>query len=329
VVRGLVIVLLAACGRFGFSGNDAVAARGCVKQFTAYGDQVCALRSDGALYCWGGNGDGQVGDDSTMNRAVPVHIPLQASVRAMAGAQTHTCAVLSDDTGWCWGSNSFGQLGYDTPTSQLAPQPAPVAGNVAITLGDNVTCAIRADSSLACFGRDDEGELGDGMTTSRSTAMRVAAIADPIVSAAGGCHRHLCAATSAGDVWCWGENMHGEVGTGMTSMFESTPVRVVGVPPVAQVTVGAYHSCARTMAGEIWCWGENSAGQLGDGALDPSYRPVRVDGLGTPSDVQATCSGTHVLLDDGSLVAWGQAALLGTGDAIDAITPVESMVPCL
>jgi len=380
----LTILALWGCGRVDFDAHregsaDSAGVRGCVATFTGYGDQVCALRSDGALYCWGSNargqlgdgsfvdrttptpvpitevdavasgeytvcavrGDGalwcwgandqgQLGDGSLTTRALPELIPLPARVHAVAIAQTHACAILDDGNGWCWGDNQYGELGYDTPAMQLVPQPSPpLSGNVAMTLGDNVTCAIRSDGSLVCWGRDEEGELGDGLTASRSTLMRVAAIADPIASAAGGCHRHLCAATSTGEVWCWGENMHGELGTGSISAFETIPVRVAGVPDAVQVAVGAFHTCARTRAGEIWCWGDNANGQLGDGTFEPRPSPVRVAGfIGTPVDLQASCSDTAVLRDDATLVSWGGFRLLGTGATLNQPTPVEVPVPC-
>jgi alpha-tubulin suppressor-like RCC1 family protein len=167
------------------------------------------------------------------------------------------------------------------------------------------------------------------MTTSRFFAMRVAAIADPVVSLAGGCHRHFCAATALGDVWCWGENQHGELGTGFASQLESTPAHVAGVPSAVQVTVGAFHSCARTTAGEVWCWGDNTNGQLGDGSFEASFTPVRVAGItGTPIDLEASCSDTFVLRDDKSLLAWGAAVQLGTGDTLNSPEPVEVAMPC-
>ena len=384
MLRGLSLAALGlwGCGRVSFddtSDGGPAGSRSCVKSFTAYGDQMCAVRDDGALYCWGGNkagqlGDGtfqdrglpapaqitdvaavasgeasvcavrtdgtlwcwgdndvgQLGDGSLVNRPLPTPIVLPARVRAVAPTQTHACAMLVDGSGWCWGDNTFGELGYDLPKMQLAPQPASiVGGNSALLAGDNLTCVIRSDASLWCWGRDDEGELGDGLTVSRSTARRVALIADPVVSAAGGCHRHVCAATSAGDVWCWGENMHGQIGTGAVSPFEQVPVRVAGLPPAVQVSVGASHSCARTRAGEIWCWGDNGVGQLGDGAFEPSSVPVRVASLvGMPVDLQAACANTAVLRDDGTLVTWGAALILGTDSGLNEAVPVDVAIPC-
>jgi len=367
------------CGRIDFDGgNDGAVTPGCVKAITAYGDQVCALRTDGSVYCWGSGGNGQLGDgtlierlvpapatitdvdkltsgedtvcaikldgslwcwgandmgqvgDNTMiDRPLPTPVPLQAAVLDAASSQYHSCARLVNGTAFCWGSNAFGELGFDPPPStSLTPIAVnQINGSRTMAIGDNVVCVVRPSQVVECWGRDSEGELGDGLNVMRSTAAPVL-IPDPVAQVAGGCHRHWCAVTTLGDVWCWGENLNGQLGRGTTTMFESTPARVGGLPSAVQVQVGADHSCARTTAGEIWCWGNDLRGALGDGTFASSAVPVRASTLGTPVDVQTTCSGTLVLRDDARLVAWGAFTDLGTGEVVDRSTAAEVPIPC-
>lgn len=373
----VILALVASgCGRIAFDPAESTRL-GCVGKLASYGDMICVLRDDGAVWCWGQNAEGELGDgtfvsratpqpslvtdavdlasgedttcailrdgslvcwglndlgqvgDGTMtDRAIPTPVSLPAAAIEVRVGQYHACARLADGTGRCWGSNVNGELGSATPSgNQLVPQGAPIGGVRSLTVGDNVTCVIRADGSADCFGLDSKGELGDGLTTSRFTPMPIL-VPGPIASVVGGCHRHLCAVTEAGEVWCWGENMTGEVGNGTPSPFEATPIRVPGIADAVQVTVGAFHSCARTAGGEIWCWGANDRGQLGDGTLTNGLAPVRVATTGDVVDVQAHCSGTFVVRGDGTLAAWGSANLLGTGDTVDQLAPVEVPLPC-
>lgn len=384
-MRGIVVVVtMLGCGRIAFDprdlgGDAAPAARGCVEEVTAVGDQKCVRRTDGQVWCWGDNdvgnlGDGsisasravpgpslvtdaiqlgsgethacavrtsgelvcwgsgttgQLGDGAGVSRAIPTAVALPAAVVEVRGGQFHTCARLADGTGWCWGRNGDGQLGSAASPQVLAPRPAPIGDATQLALSDDVTCMLRPDQTVACVGTNLGGELGDGGTTSRSTPMQVMAINDPVAAIGGGCHRHVCAVTTVGDVWCWGQNLDGQIGTGQTSVAEPIPRRVGGLPAMAQVAVGHLHTCARSRAGEIWCWGSNDFGQLGNGSFTAARTPTRVLGLtGTPVDLQASCSSTHLVRDDKTLVAWGAAGGLGTGDATDRPTPVEVPMPC-
>lgn len=290
---------------------------------------VCAIKRDGTLWCWGLGTSGQIGDGAGVDRSLPSPVQLPDRVVEVRTAQSHTCALTELGFGYCWGDNTFAALGTETTSMlQLTPVGTAIGGNLALALGDNVTCMIRPDRAVSCWGNNSEGELGNGTVISSMIPTRVVGIIDPVISIAGGCHRHWCAATEPGDVWCWGENLQGQTGKGAVSMFENRPVRVPGVAHAVQVGVGADHSCARTSTNEVWCWGSNIAGQLGDGTLVDRLAPVRVDVTGTLIDLQLSCRNTFVVRDDGSVLAWGGAGQLGTGETVDRPTPEEVPLRC-
>ncbi|HSD87245.1 MAG TPA: hypothetical protein VLB44_07010 [Kofleriaceae bacterium] len=294
-------------------------------EFTA-----CAIRRDRTLACWGENTDGQVGDGSGIDRELPAAVNLRAGVAAVRGGELHTCAALEDGSSWCWGANASGQLAQPAGADRLAPiEVSTIGGSLDFTIGDEFTCVLRTDRTVWCIGMGLTGELGDGLGTSRSTFAPVAAITDPVVQLKAGCHRHICAVTAVGDVWCWGDNTRGQVGTGVTSAMELTPRRVAGVTGAVQVAVGYEHSCARTATDEVWCWGTNTRGQLGTGGFLPSLAPARVAGLtGHLVDFQAGCVSSYVVRDDRTLVAWGAGDAIGTGSTLDQPSPVEVALPC-
>jgi len=138
-----------------------------VEGIAANGEQTCAVLSTGAAECWGYNAEGQLGDGTTKNRAVPVAVAGLSGVRSIAAGVYHTCALLAGGGVECWGDNEFGQLGDGTTTARL--RPVAVGGlpaNVqAIAAGDEHSCALMKDRSFACWGSNHYGQLGNGKQT--------------------------------------------------------------------------------------------------------------------------------------------------------------------
>lgn len=301
---------------------------GDVIDLTSGEDTVCAIGADRSLACWGEGDAGQIGDGAQLDQPLPVSITLPAPVMEVRAGQWHTCARLADGTGYCWGDNAKSQLGSTTAMiTQPSPIAAPIGAASAMTVGDELTCILRADASVACFGRNDNGELGAGSMAMASAMPLPTLVPDPVVQLAAGCHRHACAVTDRGEVWCWGDNDVGQVGTGTPSLAERVPVRVPGVEAAVQVGIGVGHSCARTRDGEVWCWGDNTSGQLGDGSFTSSLVPVRVD---TPpvTLIEGSCQNMLAVRDDGAVIAWGYHELLGTGATSASPTPVVIDLPC-
>ncbi|RSM54704.1 hypothetical protein DMB66_37100, partial [Actinoplanes sp. ATCC 53533] len=136
---------------------------------TAGNGYACAMRTDGSLWCWGANGDGQLGlGDTVARNAGPVQLT-GAGWTAVAAGSRHTCAVRSDGTLWCWGANSAGQLGLGDLAVRDVPVPVGAATTWAsVAAGVAHTCATRVDGSLWCWGANDAGQLGLGDTTDRA-----------------------------------------------------------------------------------------------------------------------------------------------------------------
>jgi alpha-tubulin suppressor-like RCC1 family protein len=127
-----------------------------------------------------------------------------------------------------------------------------------------------------CWGWNREGEVGDGTRTQRLTPVRV--LTDVRFSAASPESSHVCGVSTDGRAYCWGFNAHGQLGDG--SFTESAvPIAVVGGHHFTAVSAGplASHTCGVTPAQELYCWGLNSYGQLGDGTTDFRNVPVQVN----------------------------------------------------
>jgi alpha-tubulin suppressor-like RCC1 family protein len=268
----------------------------------------------GTLYCWGDNSSGQLGNGMTNNSAtpVPVSVSSKLSFNFVSAGGSHTCGMALPNSspaygsiGYCWGANSSGQLGNGTTnnssvpvaistTPSLSPQPV-VLGWGWLSAGYSHTCGTALQEPglggityfSYCWGDNTAGELGDGTTSNSdvpdSSPAVISYLHGPNVSAG---RLYSCNATD-----CWGNNSSGQLGNG-TMTNSSVAVPITGAAPNGSglfdgVNPGGDHTCALTnpyvrdspvVGGIAYCWGGNSAGQLGNGTMTNSTTPIVVAG---------------------------------------------------
>lgn len=239
-------------------------------------DHSCAINSSGGVECWGENGSGQLGDGSTTQREAPVGVVgLASGVRALAAGSYHTCALLQAGGVKCWGDNWSGELGTGT-AGDVQTSPVDVAGLGtgvhAISASSDMTCAATDAGAAKCWGY---GIIGDGNPSGPAPApVDVAGLSSGVVAITQG-DLHVCAQLAAG-VRCWGRNDYGQLGDGSRET-RLVPTDVVGiVDAVDAISAGSQSTCALMTGGTVKCWGQNSAGQLGDGTSEGIPLPQTV-----------------------------------------------------
>jgi alpha-tubulin suppressor-like RCC1 family protein len=321
--------------------------RECTAEIAAGARHSCARAQDGRIWCWGSNGWGQLtGSDHGSGWDGPdVAVPAPREVQGLRGPATlvaagslHTCAAIDDGTVWCWGDNSSGQLGHGTFTD-LEPVPVQVLGmeggllSIAMngsqdrqqTWEDPIvivhhTCAVKVDGTVWCWGADWRGQLGGGKLHAEPVAepRQVTALGTDAVRVSAG-RLHACAVKANGKVWCWGDNVSGQVGNGTTADV-ALPVEVPGLDNAIEVSAGGDHSCVVTAEGNVMCWGANRQGQCGVAGTPHYppfiYQPTLVSGLGAKAlHVAASIISTCAVLEDGSVACWGSncGGQLGNG----------------
>jgi alpha-tubulin suppressor-like RCC1 family protein len=246
----------------------------------------------------------------------------------------HACVLLQNGEARCSGNNSAGQLGDGTATDSSTPVPVfQIAQAVGVTTGGFHSCAVLQNGAVKCWGMNEVGELGDGTTNGSGIPVAVSGITTAIAVAAG--YKHACALLQNGTVQCWGDNSYGELGDGNailspqrggpSTAHSSIPVTVVGISTAVAITASdGYHSCAVLQDGAMRCWGDNVAGQLGDGSRTTAITPVTVTGITTAVAVSSGDFHTCALLRDGTVSCWGlnYSGQLGDGTGLDSNTPV-------
>ncbi|MCS5637523.1 MAG: RCC1 repeat-containing protein, partial [Myxococcota bacterium] len=248
----------------------------------------CALNGLGEMLCWGDNSQGQLGDGTRNSSLVPILVGgLGGTVESFSPGRQHVCAALTNGNAECWGDNSTGQLGDGNFFDRLVPTLISGLGGLiaSVASGYDHTCAVTILGDAYCWGNNFFGQLGDGTFVEKlipvpvdgltGTGIRIA-FADE--AAAG--EFHSCIRTPAGDAYCWGDNISGQVGNAVLATPHTAPVAVAGLGgPIQQIEAGKAFTCALLSSGGVQCWGENMDGQLGDGSTIDRFSPAGVTGL--------------------------------------------------
>ncbi len=297
-----------------YAAPQTVVGVGNVTQIRAQGLTTCVRTSEGRVKCWGQNLQGQLGlqvsppvSDSSYH-ATATEVPLEAGVERVDVGARAVCALASDGVDvYCWGGND---------QKQLARADAGSVGGPGLVDGQGFQLSRTAGGLASVFGITKSGELvGWGAVSGRPASISPTTIMAPIPSlegvtslASGTAHQCVIA---SGEVYCWGTNSRGLLGTGISDS-ETSPAPAAlaadaGVYP-QQVAASPYRTCVRMTDGTVQCAGWDERGQLGRGdAGTYSLAFVPVSTLQEEYVVQIATSyfATCALVQGGKVVCWG------------------------
>jgi len=275
---------------------------------------ACGLTADGLAYCWGRNGDGELGDETTTHRETPVAVNQgELRFKDISISYYTACALTMEGEAYCWGGNTRGELGDGTLIS--SPTPQKVIGMntfTSIKSTDYSYCALTPQGRLYCWGSNHAGQLGDGTTTERLEPTPVQE--DLTFASFDMGWEHVCGVTPAGELYCWGSNENLQLGVENLPVLPF-PIRVHESLLFSQVSCGSGHTCSITQSGDVYCWGSDFAGQLGDGTNTSTASPTPIvqpeDCIFTSlSSMGHTCG----LCSSGIPYCWGGNATGQIGD---------------
>lgn len=262
----------------------------------------CALLSDRAVYCWGDNSHGQLGDGTGTGGPVPVRALSGNTFVAIDAGDESTCALSQAGEAFCWGGNRYGQLGDGTETTRTRPVRAAAGHRFRSVSIARHACGITLSDNVLCWGDNADGALGYP-SPNNSLSPVSPAIIGRVVSLATGLG-HSCAIDARGAAYCWGRNWYGQVGDG-TMTNRSIPVLVSSGASFVSIAASWAHSCAARADGLLQCWGSNTSGQLGDGTGGPRSTPEVVPNIGPVKAISVGGLHTCGVELQGPLRCWG------------------------
>ena len=281
-----------------------------------------AITEDGSLWMWGWNQYGQLGDGTTEEKHTPVKV--MENVKMISLGELHSGAIKEDGSLWMWGYDQWGQLGdgtNDKVKDELTP--VKVMEKVkSVSLGDFYSGAIKEDGSLWMWGDNGYGQLGDGTNERKNIPVKIMENVKNVSFS----DVHSGAIKEDGSLWMWGDNGYGQLGDGTNGTYAArkhSPVKVM--ENVKGISLGNAHSGAITEDGNLWMWGANGKGQLGDGTTEEKHTPVKIMENVKNVNLGVSCSGA--ITEDGNLWMWGanDKGQLGDGTNEDKNTPVKFM----
>ncbi|MDP9074786.1 MAG: hypothetical protein M3N98_11545, partial [Actinomycetota bacterium] len=281
-----------------------------------------AIGTDGTLWAWGLNANGQVGDGTTTDRHAPVEIGGDTHWQSVAAGGSHTVAIKSDGTLWAWGYNFNGQLGDGTAADRHAPvQIGTDSRWKSVAAGYRHTVAIKTDGTLWAWGLNANGQVGDGSTTDRHAPVQIGTDTHwQSVSAGLG---HTVAIKTGGTLWSWGLNANGQLGNGTINESHSPGMIGLVTDSWQSVAAGSSHTVAIKSGGTLWSWGYNFYGQLGDGTTVDQHAPEQITSDNRWGSLAAGFGHSVAVKTNGMLYAWGYnfSGQLGDGTVADRHVP--------
>lgn len=293
----------------------------------------CFIVEGGALYCFGDNAAGQLGDGTTENRPAPVRAARSLRFRQVAAGSFFTCGIAVDDATYCWGAGDHGRLGNGGTSGSLAP--VAVTGDpgfAQLSAGADYACGLTGEGAAYCWGANGYGQVGNGSTDDVSVPTPVSGHHRFRTLAAG--PYGPCALTEAGEAYCWGvldggtrvATVYQPVRISSTFSFRDISGRGCAIAAAdgslhcrnlfefsavqdgrayRDITSGSNFHCGEGEDDAVYCFGENGAGQLGTGDREARAQPTPAE-IGDPTDFLvggwvAACAGTTA----GGLTCWG------------------------
>ncbi|MEW5854713.1 MAG: hypothetical protein AB2A00_38410 [Myxococcota bacterium] len=273
--------------------HESSAAPPCLLDASASG--TLALDDAHNVWCWGSNNQNECARPSTTNFvAEPVMVQgIDGEVVDIHAGFQGNCARTSDGKLWCWGTVLQAVDGLEGLRSREADAiPRVVAERVRhAATGLNGVCVLHEEGTVRCWG---EWTVGDGEL--------VPELSDVVSLSFKS--QHVCVLHETGDVSCWGRGDTHQLANG--GVESAVPIRIDGIPPAVEVSVGNGHSCIRTGNGDVWCWGGvqfNRYGQAG-GGLEGNPTPQRVaqGAVQLKAGMEHTC----IIKAEGTPWCWGR-----------------------
>lgn len=283
-----------------------------------------AIDNEGNIWSWGYNYYGQLGDGTKVDKISPVQITTETKFKeVLAGnGDDHSLAIDEEGNIWSWGCNNRGQLGDGTTTDNYNPKKITTGTKfIKIEAGDCISFAIDENRDLWGWGDNRWGQLGyetediKNIPTKLNINIKVKEISAKYL--------HNLLIDTEGNLWSCGRNTYGQVGNGKKEDSVKKPIQILQGTKFSKVATGIYYSLALDTNGNLWTWGWNNYGQLGNGTQTDCYIPKQIQTETSFSQIGAMSYFSVALDIDGNIWAWGNngGGQLGDGTTVNKTKP--------
>lgn len=324
---------------------------------------ACALKSDGTVWCWGGNANGSLGAKLASGGATnTVALPVQVQDSSGANLTGVTkifggfglCALKSNGTLWCWGGNGIADgiaVGDQSVAGQrneahqiIVSGGAPLSNVTSAWLTRDMGCALKTDKTAWCWGGAPSFTCVSASSSLYAGQLNTPSVLNDLTQVTAG-SGHFCATRNGGTARCWGGdwNPTAQLGDNTASgtpggSAKCNAVDVLTTGPstltgVTKVSSGGSNNCALKSDGRVYCWGANDRGAIGDGTTTARNVATKVllaggaDFTGA-TDISVADSAACALKADGSAWCWGAGGQAGDGDPADEDNLNPAKVQC-
>ena len=291
----------------------------------------------GSVLAWGTDAAGDLGNGSTTESNVPVTASLPAHTSAVALGAHHFASYAITSTGslLAWGSGTDGDLGDNSTANSEVPVPVQLPAGTVVTsvaAGHDFALAVTSTGQVYAWGNNSDGQLGNNSTTQSDVPVAVQMPSRTYVTAVAAGHDSSYALTATGSIYAWGNNSDGQLGNNSTTQSDVPAFVQLYYPNVAKaIAAGSDHVLALTASGQVYAWGYNNDGQLGNGGTTESNVPTAVS-LPTGVTATAVAAGHYhslALTSAGGIYAWGNNSdgQLGNNSTTQSDVPVAVQLP--
>ncbi|XP_014251481.1 E3 ubiquitin-protein ligase HERC2 isoform X1 [Cimex lectularius] len=300
-------------GRLGIGGTDTVLSPTLVDTLQTVfikkvavnsgGKHCLALSADGDVYSWGEGEDGQLGHGNKMNCDRPFAIEALhgKNIVDIACGGAHSAAITANGELYTWGKGRYGRLGHGDSENQLKPKLVEAllgyhVFDVACGSGDAQTLCITEDDSVWSWGDGDYGKLGRGGSDGCKIPQKIESLAGLGVIKVECGSQFSVALTRSGSVYTWGKGDYHRLGHGSDDHIRR-PKKVAALQgkKIISIATGSLHCVACSDQGEVFTWGDNDEGQLGDGTTSAIQKPRLVVALQGKKITRVACGSAHTL----------------------------------
>ncbi len=261
-----------------------------------------------AVWGWGDNAYGQLGDNSTTSHNGPVNITRLPNVSDIAASDGYSIFRNRDGTVLAAGSNAYGRLGTGgTPDTSVPVTVLGLTSVTAVAAGTGTAMALRTDGTVWAWGDGSAGQLGDGRFgdgVAVDRPQQVPGLSGVTAIAAGG--RHMAALRTDGTVWTWGSDVYGELGRGKTGdpagcVCNPVPAAATGLSGATAITAAQSKTGALTATGAVYAWGSPET----FGGVFEHDTPTLITGIPAMAQVSQGFNHTLALTRGGAVWSWG------------------------